>query len=221
MRVKLNLTEFPKLHSSIVGFDSVRAMWKTWASLLTSNKNGLICTYSGLPGNHPFFSHSLKTLQMCKFHLTSILFLWHITSPLCAFKMRLHVGTANAQSTALRFSRWPDTHKKKMADSIFFCFGVLFLTAHTEKGDLPSNLNQLAALCEQHSRGQIKARKSFWETDGDISLCTLAPHALLSHLKKVLHLKSCWDCSLPMLGSVCTARDSHPAGTGMCLSFIP
>ncbi|KAI5279087.1 2-Oxoglutarate And Iron-Dependent Oxygenase Jmjd4 [Manis pentadactyla] len=60
MRVKLNLTEFPKLHSSIVGFDSVPAMWKTWASLLTSNKSGLICTYSELPAKERNCNNDLQ-----------------------------------------------------------------------------------------------------------------------------------------------------------------
>lgn len=36
---------------------------------------------------------------------------------------------------------------------------------------------------------------------GDIpSLCTFTLHASPSHLKKVLHLKPSWDCSLPTQG---------------------
>ena len=117
MRVKLKLNKISQLRESIISFNSVSNKWKTWATLLTSNKNGLICTYSGLPGNHPPFSHSLKALQMCKFHLTWIFFLQHITSPLCGFNGDDRRGCTWAQLMlkiqALRFSRRPDTHKKK------------------------------------------------------------------------------------------------------------
>jgi len=66
-------------------YTSVPAQWKTWATMLTSNKDGLICTYPGLPGNHPFTPYSLKAIQLYKFHLTSTVLLRHIMSLLCGF----------------------------------------------------------------------------------------------------------------------------------------
>lgn len=135
--IKTNSQNFARASSALIlSQPSGRLEPPCWHQI----KNGLICTYSGLPGNHPPLAHSLKTLQMCEFHLMRIFFLRHITSPLCGFNGDERRSCTWAQLMlkiqALKLWRRPDIRRKR-TDSIFFCFGALFLTTPMEKSAFP------------------------------------------------------------------------------------